>query len=95
MVRSRLRADQIRDPDLLTEAEHAALVHQNLTTSGILNFQDGTISGTGDVYATTYYGDGSQLTGISSQPDKLYYSTNKRVETYTEGIRIYEYQQNQ
>ena len=31
MARAQLRADQIRDPDVLTEAEHLALVHQNLT----------------------------------------------------------------
>ena len=89
MVRSRLRADQIRDPDLLTEAEHAALVHQNLTTSGILNFQDGTISGTGDVYATTYYGDGSQLSGISTNPESLYYNgTDIKATAIAAGISI-------
>ena len=64
MARALLRADQMRDADVLTEAEHAAWVHVDLVTSGTLNFQDGTISGTGDIYATTFYGDGSQLTGI-------------------------------
>lgn len=49
MARARLRADQIRDPDVLTEAEHLALVHQNLTTSGTL-----TVSGTqGAITLTT------------------------------------------
>lgn len=90
MARAQLRADQIRDVDNLTEPEHASLVHENLVTSGTLNFQDGTISGTGDVYATTFYGDGSQLSGISSQPDKLYYSGNVAVETTADGIYLYD-----
>lgn len=90
MVRARIRADQIRDPDLLTEAEHAVLVHKNLTTSGTLNFQDGTISGTGDVYATTYYGDGSKLTGVAAgNPESLYYNgSDIRATATSDGIDI-------
>lgn len=64
MARALLREGQMGDRDNLSEPEHEVLVHENLVTSGTLNFQDGTISGTGDVYATTYYGDGSQLTGV-------------------------------
>lgn len=90
MTRARLRANQILDADVLTEAEHASLVHQNLTTSGTLNFQDGTISGTGDVYATTYYGDGSNLSGISSSanPESLYYSESPKITAIANGVNI-------
>ena len=66
MPRSRLREDQIRDADVLTEAEHDALIHENLTTSGILNFQDGTISGTGNIHADSFYGDGSNINNINA-----------------------------
>jgi hypothetical protein len=65
MARSLIREGQIVDVDVLSEQEHDDLVHENLTTSGTLNFQDGTISGTGDVHANAYYGDGSELTGVS------------------------------
>ena len=53
MARSLLRASQMVDEDILEEIEHDVLVHEDLVTSGTLNFQDGTISGTGDIYATT------------------------------------------
>ena len=66
MARSLLRASQLRDEDVLEEIEHDVLVHENLVTSGTLNFQDGTISGTGDVYAGSYHGDGSTLSGVIS-----------------------------
>jgi len=66
MARSLIREGQIRDEDNLSEAEHDAWIHVNLVTSGTLDYQDGTISGTGDVYAGSYYGDGSNLTGISA-----------------------------
>ncbi len=57
MARALLRADQIRDEDVLTESEHGSWVHINLVTSGTLNFQDGTISGTGDIYGDDLYTD--------------------------------------
>ena len=89
MTRALLRAGQIRDPDVLTEHEHAVLVHQNLTTSGTLNFQDGTISGTGDIYATTYYGDGSELTGVGAgNPESLYYSGSPIATAIANGISL-------
>jgi len=93
MARALLRADQMRDEDVLEETEHDVLVHENLVTSGTLNFQDGTISGTGDVYATTYYGDGSELTGVSgggsSNPESLYYNgTDVRATATAAGISI-------
>ena len=50
MARALLREGQIGDPDNLSEHEHDILIHDNLVTSGTLNFQDGTISGTGDIY---------------------------------------------
>jgi len=61
MARALLRADQMRDEDVLTEYEHDTEVHVNLVTSGTLNFQDGTISGTGDIYADNFYGGGETL----------------------------------
>jgi len=61
MARALLREDQMGDRDNLSEDEHDVLVHENLVTSGTLNFQDGTISGTGDVYAGTLYGSGEAL----------------------------------
>ena len=86
MTRALLRADQMRDADVLTEAEHLSLVHQNLTTSGTLNFQDGTISGTGNIYAGNFYGDGSNLSGISSEPESLYYSGSPKATADANGI---------
>jgi len=61
MARALLREHQMGDRDNLSEPEHEVLVHENLVTSGTLNFQDGTISGTGDVYANTLYGNGEAL----------------------------------
>jgi len=61
MARALLRADQMRDADVLTESEHDNEVHVNLVTSGTLNFQDGTISGTGSIYADALYGNGEAL----------------------------------
>ena len=88
MARSLLRASQLRDEDVMEEAEHDAWVHVNLVTSGTVNFQDGTISGTGDVYATTFYGDGSQLSGLSAEPSSIYYSSSARATATTNGIQI-------
>ena len=61
MVRSLLRASQLRDEDVMEEAEHDAWVHVDLVTSGTLNFQDGTISGTGSIYADTLYSSGEAI----------------------------------
>ncbi len=79
MARAKIREDQIVDIDNLSEPEHDVLVHENLIASGTLNFQDGTISGTGDIYCDdlhvsdnfTYFGDdttsGSWRLGISGE----------------------------
>jgi len=84
MARSLLRAAQLRDEDVMEEAEHDAWVHVNLVTSGTVNFQDGTISGTGDVYAGSYHGDGSNLTGIEHPTTTLSgVITNETYETAT------------
>ena len=91
MARSLIREHQIRDEDNMSEAEHDAWIHVNLVTSGTVNFQDGTISGTGDVYATTYYGSGSELTGVggSSTPASLYYNdTDVKATAIAAGIEI-------
>jgi len=89
MTRALLREHQIGDRDNLSEDEHDVLVHENLVTSGTLNFQDGTISGTGDVYATTYYGDASNLTGTSSTPESLYYNdTDIKATATAAGIEV-------
>ena len=85
MARSLLRASQLRDEDVMEEAEHDAWVHVNLVTSGTVNFQDGTISGTGDIYATTLYGDGSNLSGVGGEAAALYYSGTKVMESYISG----------
>jgi hypothetical protein len=61
MARALLREHQMGDRDNLSEPEHEVLVHENLVTSGTLNFQDGTISGTGSVYADTFYVGGEAL----------------------------------
>ncbi len=61
MARALLREHQIGDRDNLSEDEHDVLVHENLVTSGTLNFQDGTISGTGLIYADTLYGNGEAI----------------------------------
>ena len=42
MARALLREHQMGDRDNLSEDEHDVLVHENLVTSGTLNFQDGT-----------------------------------------------------
>ena len=90
MARSLLRASQLRDEDVMEEAEHDAWVHVNLVTSGTLNFQDGTISGTGDIYATTLYGDGSNLSGVGGgNPESLYYNTTDvRATASSDGINV-------
>lgn len=92
MARAKIREDQIEDIDNLSESEHDVLVHENLVTSGTLNFQNGTISGIGDVYATDYYGDGSNLTGVSvsgSNPTALYYDDVKKIEANNTGITFF------
>lgn len=71
MARAKIRANQILDADLLTEAEHYSLVHQNLTTSGVLNFQDGTISGTGNIYAEEFKTTSGEALYTQSQVDTL------------------------
>jgi len=90
MARALLREEQIGDIDNLSEPEHDVLVHENLVTSGTLNFQDGTISGTGDVYANAYHGDGSTLSGVGGgNPESLYYNTTDVKATATSaGIEI-------
>ncbi len=79
MNRSRIRAEQIYDADLVTEAEHGELwAHENLVVSGTL-----TVTGTGGVQipedSYMYYGDptvsGSWRTGISGE-DFVYQKYN-------------------
>jgi hypothetical protein len=61
MVRSLIREAQIRDVDNMSETEHDAWVHVDLVTSGTVDFQDGTISGTGAIYADALYSAGEAM----------------------------------
>lgn len=105
MARAQLRADQIRDPDVLTEAEHLALVHQNLTTSGTLTVDNASVTGftieysnddivltntdpDGDVYIKATNASSQVKTGIHIQPDAstaLYHAGVAAARTYGNG----------
>jgi len=84
MVRSLLRESQIRDVDNMSETEHDEWIHVDLVTSGTVTFTDGNVSGTGNIYAGEYYGDGSNLTGIEHPTTTLSgVITNETYETAT------------
>ncbi len=101
MARALLREEQIGDIDNLSEPEHDVLVHENLVTSGTLNFQDGTISGTGDIYCDDLYTSGDTIHigdgQIKSTGDilELYYGDLKALETRATGVYVYDTAGNQ